>query len=240
MNLCLSFSKPSLKRLGAFTLIELLVVMLIILILAGIILAVAGSAQNKAAVSRAKGEIKAMETALEAYKSDNGSYPSDPNSSEQLNAQQNFDPGNVLYQKSSEFLYQALSGLQPATAGTTTPSTTAATKAYLSFKANQLLTANDAPGGAVASPTSPYMYIVDPFGLSYGYSTAYQAALNASATNPSGTPNPSPTPPTGVGYNPTFDLWSTGGYGTGGKATPSNLASPGTAAAYSSIWITNW
>ena len=40
----------------------------------------------------------------------------------------------------------------------------------------------------------PVQYIQDPFGYSYGYSTANQA-----------------DPITPNGYNPTFDLWSTAG-----------------------------
>jgi type II secretion system protein G len=61
---------------GAFTLIELLIVMAIIAILASLVLAAAGSVQKKGARSRAEGEIKAVEAALESYKSDNGDYPS--------------------------------------------------------------------------------------------------------------------------------------------------------------------
>lgn len=51
--------------------------------------------------------------------------------------------------------------------------------------------------------------IRDPFGNSYGYSTA-------KAANPSGT----------VGYNPTFDLWSS----AGATAGPPNQVQ----------WIKNW
>ena len=61
----------------------------------------------------------------------------------------------------------------------------AETKAYFAFKPNQL------------SPTAQdtkVSYIKDPFGNPYGYSTAKASA-------PSGAD----------GYNPTFDLWSTGG-----------------------------
>lgn len=58
-----------------FTLIELLVVIAIIAILASLVLAAAGSVQKKGARSRAEAEIKAVESALESYKSDNGDYP---------------------------------------------------------------------------------------------------------------------------------------------------------------------
>ena len=58
--------------------------------------------------------------------------------------------------------------------------------------------------------TAGLQYIQDPYGNSYGYSTAgllveenFRAALttNSSATRPT----------TQAGYNPTFDLWSTAG-----------------------------
>ena len=55
--------------------------------------------------------------------------------------------------------------------------------AYMTFKDNQLRPAT----GNVA-------FIKDPFGNSYGYSTVGQAGTS------------------GVGYNPTFDLWSTAGW----------------------------
>ncbi len=56
---------------------ELLVVMAIIAILAGLILTVIPYINKKQAHARAEGEIKAMESALEAYKADNGNYPDD-------------------------------------------------------------------------------------------------------------------------------------------------------------------
>jgi len=52
--------------------------------------------------------------------------------------------------------------------------------------------------------TSPAFFVKDPFGNSYGYSTVG---------------------PTGGGYNPTFDLWSTSG---------------GTSSADVAKWIKNW
>jgi general secretion pathway protein G len=60
---------------GAFTLVELLVVIAIIAILAGLLLSVSGYVQEKAGNDRAKTEIAAIGNALEAYKLDNGDYP---------------------------------------------------------------------------------------------------------------------------------------------------------------------
>lgn len=71
------------------------------------------------------------------------------------------------------------------------------TTAYMTFKDNQL----QMTGSTIS-------YLKDPFGNSYGYSTT-------KADNPSGS----------KGYNPTYDLWSSGG-STGGTTQTS--------------WIKNW
>ena len=109
------------RESSAFTLIELIAVMTIILLLAGLILSIAGHAQYQGSVKRAESEIKAMEGAIEAYKIDNGSYPRVANgSTDNLNPQQDFDPAfgaGPKYQQSCEYLYQCLSGLQPASMG---------------------------------------------------------------------------------------------------------------------------
>jgi general secretion pathway protein G len=64
------------SRRGAFTLIELLVVVAVIAILAGITLAALGGVNERAARSRARSEIAAIANALETYRSQHGSYPS--------------------------------------------------------------------------------------------------------------------------------------------------------------------
>src|ERR1035437_9337416 len=71
----LSCAAIGLQRNAAFTLIEIMVVLVIIMILVGIVVGAAKYAQTKAARSRAESEIAMMETALESYKSDNGTYP---------------------------------------------------------------------------------------------------------------------------------------------------------------------
>ena len=96
-----------------------------------------------------------------------------------------FNPTAAQYAAASVFLYKELSG-DPT--GNRVPTG----KSYFSFKPNMLLPKDQAQA---------VIAIADPFGYSYGYSTAYQA-------------NPS------KGYNPTFDLWSTAGTGTG--STPTN------------------
>jgi general secretion pathway protein G len=160
---------------GAFTLIELLVVITIIIVLAGLVLSTVGYVQKKGARSRAETEIAAMSAACESYKADNGIYPRD-NTTDTLNARQDFDATQTVYQNASLYLYDSLFG---ATSGSRTPNTGA--RSYFTFKPNQLSPSDQA---------QPVVFIRDPFGNSYGYSTANQANQSN-------------------GYNPTFDLWST-------------------------------
>jgi len=161
-------------RTRGFTVVEILVVMTIILVLAGLVLATSSYVHNKGARSRAEAEIAAMSAALENYKSDNGTYPTGtPTTS--LNAQSDVVPTDPKYQNASLFLYEQLSG-------DTNGDRSVEGKSYFTFKDNQLYPAT----GAIT-------YIKDPFGYSYGYSTAGQTGTS------------------GQGYNPTFDLWSTAG-----------------------------
>ena len=189
---------PGSAPLYAFTIIELLVVIAIILVLAGLILATSGYVQNKGKRSRAEAEIAAMSAALENYKADNAIYPIGPEATA-LDARTMFNPTEDEYSAASFFLYKELSGDQ---IGNRIPTG----KSYFSFKPSMLL-----PKDQVAAVTA----IADPFGNSYGYSTASQA-----------------TPP--AGYNPTFDLWSTAGTGTQSTPTPSPLPTP------QNQWIKNW
>ncbi|MDQ3197729.1 MAG: type II secretion system GspH family protein [Verrucomicrobiota bacterium] len=180
-----------------FTVIELLVVMAIILVLAGLILATSSYVHNKGARSRAEAEIAAMSAALENYKADNGVYPRGVDS-DGLNAKTDGNPASPIpntYTRSSFYLYGQLSGDtdgdRVSNGGTT----------YFSFKDNQL------------SPSSgTVQFIKDPFGNSYGYSTAGQSGGAA-------------------GYNPTFDLWSTAN-STLDPTQPNDVITP--------RWIKNW
>ncbi|SRR6266542_4310577 len=162
----------------AFTLIELIVVITVIVILTGLVLSTVGYAQKKGARARAETEIAAMSAACESYRADNGIYPRD-NTTDNLDARQNFDATQAVYQNASLYLYNVLFG---ATNGSRTPN--AGARSYFTFKPNQLSPSDQA---------QPIAFIRDPFGNSYGYSTANQA-----------------DPATPKGYNPTFDLWSTG------------------------------
>lgn len=229
------------RRRAGFTLIELLAVMAIIVVLAGLILGVASHANYKGSLTRAEAEVKALSSAVENYKIDNGTYPRNSNT-DSLVAQRDFDPvgNNNLYKLSAEYLYQELSGVHPTTSGSNGSSNNnnGLTKAYYTFQPNQIDLAPDAPTSVTTrTPTSPYMFAADPFGFAYGYSTAYQKALDDANNQP--TPGATPTPD--QGYNPTFDLWCTAGYSvSSGKGTPANRANASPAAIYSTLWIKNW
>lgn len=168
-----------------FTIIELLVVIALIIILAGLILSTVGYVQKKGARSRAEAEIAAISAALENYKADNGIYPrgnasgsgaTPPYDTDKLDARA---PTASAYQSACLFLYKQISGdtnanLQPP----------AGAKTYFSFKPQMLAGTRDTNNNLTS-----VSYVRDPFGNSYGYSTAYQY---------------DPT----TGYNPTYDLWS--------------------------------
>jgi prepilin-type N-terminal cleavage/methylation domain-containing protein len=171
--------RSSFRASAAFTLIELLMVMAIILVLAGLILATSQYVQKKGYRSRAEAEIAAISAALENYKADNGVYPSSAETNA-LKANTMGDPTAAGYTSASLALYKLISGDTD-----NDQNRISETKSYFSFKPNQL---------APPTQTSAVLYIKDPFGNSYGYSTV-------KASVPAGTD----------GYNPTFDLWSTAG-----------------------------
>jgi prepilin-type N-terminal cleavage/methylation domain-containing protein len=151
---------PAVTR-RAFTVIELLITITIILVLAGLVLATSGYVQTKAKRSRAEGEIAAISAALENYRADNGTYPTDTTNgtTNTLDARTMFDPIAAQYAAASFFLYGELSG---DAVGNRVPKG----KSYFSFKPNMLL-----PKDQAQTVTA----IVDPFSHSYGYSTANQA-----------------------------------------------------------------
>src|SRR5262245_21000269 len=165
-------------RYTGFTLIELVLVIGIIVVLAGLVLSTVGYARKRGALARAETEIAAISAACENYKADNGVYPRDTETTDILDARMNENPSSPSYSLTSLYLYDALFG---ATNGSRTPGSGA--RSYFVFKPNMLFPPDQ---------TQNVQYIQDPFGYSYGYSTANQA-----------------DPITPKGYNPTFDLWST-------------------------------
>jgi type II secretory pathway pseudopilin PulG len=205
---------------GAFTVIELIVVVGVILILTGLVLSTAGYARKKGARARAETEIAAMSAACEGYKADNGVYPRDPTpntATDALNARTMGDPTTTLYNTAGLVLYRALSGdrnldrtvsnadknfdIDGSALGTPLSQLP---QVYFTFKPNQL---------SPADQTQNVQYVRDPFGNSYGYSTAYQ--YNSSN-----------------GYNPTFDSWSTSGLTGNPPGTGTDTITP--------QWTKNW
>lgn len=209
----------SLRAAGAFTLIELVVVFGLIIVLTGLVLSTVGYARKKGARARAETEIAAMAAAIENYKSDNATYPRGPaaaitigtvtisaNVTDNLDARTYGDPtgtSDPTYGETSLYLYTLLSGdlngNRQIDAGETG-------KNYMAFQPKMLL-----PAGGTGTVTA----IADPFGNSYGYSTANQA-----------------DPATPKGYNPTFDLWSTAALTTTPSPPPGDTITP--------QWIKNW
>ncbi|MEM1084731.1 MAG: type II secretion system protein GspG [Verrucomicrobiota bacterium] len=72
--------KANSRRHGGFTLMELLVVISIMVILAGLTMGVMTYVNQKQAISQANIQLNLLENALEDYYSENGEYPSNPNS----------------------------------------------------------------------------------------------------------------------------------------------------------------
>ena len=146
-------SITSRKSLKAFTLMELLVVITIIAILAALILNTAGFVQRKAARARAESEIKAIETALESFKSDMGDYP--VSSTNGTPTTTNTAPtGNAFF----------IDALSPTATNGINP----LKKVYMEFSKNM-----------ISTNTNGTLYITDPFGEPYGY---YYASTNINGT----------------------------------------------------------
>jgi len=197
------------SNIPAFTLLELLVTISLILVLAGLVIGVASYVQQKGARSQAEVQIKAISTALERFKQDNGLYPSGT-ATETLSPKSHFDPSADTYRASSKFLWEQLSGHIKDEDGTELDEELQ--KIYMNFKGRTLGNPKQGASGKITKVDA----LLDPFGNSYGYSTARNAELLASEDNEAASAK---------GYNPTFDLWSTG---DGDKETDQGK------------WISNW
>jgi prepilin-type N-terminal cleavage/methylation domain-containing protein len=238
-----------LRRPSGFTLIELLTVMAVIAILAGLIISISGFSSHKAAMSRAQTEIQALSVACESFKTDNGAYPHQPVTQAITGTVQTsgsipsdgLDPrtnGNSTsastgaYVNASLELYEALTGDVTLTGS----GSVSGTRNYIPDLRQDSL--GRAQSSTAISKTNPITYLSDPFGNCYGYSTANATSV---ATGTSTVSNPSyPTASAKLpGYNPTFDLWSTGGslntpYSGNGASAPGAPGDPALG------WAKNW
>lgn len=184
--------------LSAFTLIEMLTVIVLIAVLASMVIGISGFVNAKAARSRAEGEIQAMATACESYKTDNGTYPQNTDT-DALNAEVDGAPTSTKYTKASLYLYTSLSGdAEPVDAPDFKPEG----KIYYTFRPEGLSAVK------ANKKITSVKYIQDPFGNCYGYSTAGLKSVQESKAQSASKNDPSEDRP---GYNTTFDLWSTGG-----------------------------
>jgi prepilin-type N-terminal cleavage/methylation domain-containing protein len=215
-----------------FTLIEVLAVIVIILVIAGWIVSAARSAQMKSARTRADGEIKRMSMACESFKTDYGSYPSMPgvteaelNGDPPLNPQKDGDPNTDAYKASSLFLYVALSGDDNKDGKLTPPDERS--KGYMDFLSTPgILNAQKDGNGTIMRVN----FLMDPFGNSYGYSTGAAKQEADFKADVAAKGDKAKRPETPVGYNPSFDLWSTGGLVSTSKISE----------AEQNVWIKNW
>ena len=211
-----------LRRDCGFTLIEMLTVMLIIAVLASLVLGVNSLVQSKAARSRAEGEIHTLAMGCENYKVDNGTYPR-TSDTDALDPREDGNPvsSDGKYQAASKDLYKALSG---DTNPPKDPDFKPDEKIYLPefFKPNVLSAKKDGEGKIIE-----VKYIQDPFGQSYGYSTAgaeeEEKFLKDLRRDPT-----AKRESRSRGFNSTFDLWSTGG------------STKGSTAKEQAKWIKNW
>jgi len=224
----------------------------VIAILAGLILSVSGYATKKGALARAESELKALESALESYKTDNGAYPHQPlavsgsipaitSGGSQTNVPSDLlDPrtngnsqyNNSAYANASLELYEALTGDLSLSgtgggAGVTNYIRDMRQDIYGRYYSNVSI-----------SGTNQVTYLSDPFGNCYGYSTANATAVSTGTSSISGYPSSTAVNP---GFNSTYDIWSTGGQvqapfngGTGASNAPGAPGDP------MLQWIKNW
>lgn len=201
--------RPSLF-IRAFTLVEMLAVMLVIAVLTSLTIGIWSYASYKMLSTRATGEIATLAASIANYEGDFGTPPRDTDSpdsfkaeeevTDKLDPREDGDPSAGKYRNSSLYLYISLTGdILPKDE----PDGKSDEKAYIQTFPPKMIGRNG---------EGQLKFIKDPWGGSYGYSTAglkmeikYKDKLKddpTAARSTIGTPQ---------GYNPTFDLWSTAG-----------------------------
>jgi prepilin-type N-terminal cleavage/methylation domain-containing protein len=231
---------------SAFTLLEMMVVVAIIVVLAGLVVGVAGYATKRSAQARATGEIKMLESGCENYKSDNGAYPREvltsgqPGVTDLISPKNNFTPTATQYTNASLFLYKELTGDKKGSGTTPDGVPDDGEPRYLKDLDPRILNVRrDTSTKAIRE----VRYLQDPFGFSYGYSTAaakaeqdFQRELIIWNTKRTGTPPRRPQGALLPGFNTgSYDLWSTAG------SNPSSSPSADAAKELEwSKWLKNW
>ena len=74
-DILINASRRRRRGQGGFTLIELLVVIAVLAILAGIVIFNVTGVANRGSTAACQTDLKTIQTASDAYKNDNGSYP---------------------------------------------------------------------------------------------------------------------------------------------------------------------
>jgi prepilin-type N-terminal cleavage/methylation domain-containing protein len=215
-----------------FTLIEVLATIVIILVIAGWIVTAARSSQVKASRARAESEIKTMSMGCESYKVEYGSYPRSETVTEMvtggdppLDPVKDGNPNTDAYKNASQFLYIALSGDEDRDGKLKPPDERS--KGYTDFYSTPgMLNATKDGNGRIQRVN----YIQDPFGYSYGYSTAGAKLEDDFKAEAIAKGNRAKRSSKTAGYNPNFDLWSTSGRISTGTITDADRNS----------WIKNW
>lgn len=182
-----------------------MVVIAILCSLMTMVLGVQRYAQSKSRRSRTEAQIVAFSAAAEAYKADNGSYPRGEETDAIASVGEVAGATTATAFVSSNLaLYVLLTGDADLNGkpDSTEPGTGAQTAAptYMTFAPSQL-----------SKPGNKVLFMQDPWGKAFGYSTKRAKAIQAGADDAA------------VGHNVTFDVWSTANMDDKEKA-----------------WISNW
>jgi prepilin-type N-terminal cleavage/methylation domain-containing protein len=133
---------------SGFTLLEMLLVMSVIVALGALVINASSGAQQLALRRKAEAEVRALETAVEQYRHDNGQVP-------QINSTEGSpfsepNAGSASYATAAQFLFDALVPIDG--------------KAYMPNRVND--------------PNSTREMILDPWGKPYGYNSATNLTAN--------------------------------------------------------------
>jgi prepilin-type N-terminal cleavage/methylation domain-containing protein len=197
----------------AFTLLELMTVLAVIVVLTAMVVGVAGLVQSRSARARAKVEIAMLSLAVDRYKSEVGTYPRTERT-DKLSPREDFQPTKGKYAEACLDLYKELTGdkMEPCD-GVPEPDAVSYLKEFDARILKKTTT------GVGADKKTKIEGFQDPYGYTYGYSTA-AAAVEAEYLKDL-RKDPDKARPKGKdakGYNSAgFDMWSTVGSNPSGE-----------------------